>query len=134
LRIAGLPAPVQNVLLSALLPKVAEFAMAEPPAPPPPPATPANQPVSVQMLVTLASAEPAIDRRRRIAIDADRGLDALTRLNEAMLAGTPAIEQLHEVAAWSAGLDLPQSPELADILKEIDLRVRVELAKHNLVV
>lgn len=131
MRITGLSAPLQNMLLAAL-PKVAGFAVTDPPVLPSPPASPVGQPVSVEMLVTLAASEPAIDRRRRIAVVADRGLRALERLNEELLAGLPAVERLQEVAAWSGALGDPQDPALGEILKEIELRVRVELAKHDI--
>ena len=131
MRITGISAPVQNLLLVAL-PKVAEFAVTDPPVQRSPPPAPVAQPVSVEMMVTLAASEPAIDRRRRIATVADRGLRALERLNEELLAGLPAVERLQEVAAWSEALDDPQDPALGEILKEIELRVRVELAKHDI--
>ncbi len=131
MRITGLSAPVQNMLLAAL-PKVAEFAVTDPPVQQSPPPATIGQPVSVEMMVTLAASEPAIDRRRRIAIVADRGLRALERLNEELLAGLPAVERLQEVAAWTGTLDDPQDPALGEILREIELRVRVELAKHDI--
>jgi len=133
LRITANPALVANLLLTAL-PKVAEFAMAEKAPVITPPATPVAQPVSVEMLVTLATVEPTIDRRRRIAADADRGLRALERLDRALAAGLPPVERLEEVAAWSAGQHEPQDPELAAIFNEIELRVRIELAKHEFIV
>ena len=133
MRITANPALVANLLLTAL-PKVAEFAMAEKAPVITPPATPVAQPVSVEMLVTLATVEPTIDRRRRIAADADRGLRALERLDRALAAGLPPVERLEEVAAWSAGPHEPQDPELAAIFNEIELRVRIELAKHEFIV
>ncbi|MEG3144351.1 flagellar assembly protein FliX [Sphingomonas sp. RT2P30] len=132
MRITGLSAPVQNMLLAAL-PKVAEFAVSDPPVLQPPPPSPPAQPVSVEMLVTLAASEPAIDRRRRIAIVADRGLTALERLNEELLAGLPAVERLQEIAAWTGTVSDPEDPVMGAILKEIELRMRVELAKHDII-
>jgi len=133
LRITGLAPPIQKLLLTAL-PKVTAFAVAETSTPPTAPAAQGAQPVSVQMLVTLATIEPAIDRRRRIAADADRGLRALERLEATLSAGLPPLERLREVAAWSAEQRTPQDPELAAIFQDIELRVRIELAKHDFVV
>lgn len=133
MRITGVTAPLQNMLLSAL-PKVAQFAVPEAPAAQAPPMASATQPVSVEMMVALAASEPAIDRRRRVAAAADRGLAALERLDAELLAGIPAVDSLREIAAWSASLDEADDVELRELLKDIELRVRVELAKHDVVV
>ncbi|EIZ78715.1 hypothetical protein WSK_2763 [Novosphingobium sp. Rr 2-17] len=132
MRITGLTASLQNLLL-ATQPKVAAFAVAEPRVQDAAPVTPLAQPVSVEMLVTLAATELPIDRRRRAANQADRGLRALERLDAEQAAGLPAVERLQEVAAWSETLETPQDPVLAALLQEIELRVRVELAKHNII-
>ncbi|WP_404367727.1 flagellar assembly protein FliX [Sphingomonas sp. MMS24-J45] len=133
MRITANPALVATLLQTAL-PKAAGFAVAEKIAAPPAPATPVAQPVSVEMLVTLATAEPAIERRRRAAADAERGLRALESLDRALSAGLPPVERLEEVAAWAAEEHAPQEPELAALLKDIELRVRIELAKHEYIV
>lgn len=133
MRITANPALVANLLQTAL-PKAAEFAVAEKAAVLPAPATPVAQPVSVEMLVTLATAEPSIERRRRVAADAERGLRALESLDRALAAGLPPVERLEEVAAWAAEEHAPQDPELATLLKDIELRVRIELAKHEYIV
>jgi hypothetical protein len=131
LRIMPNPALVQSLLVTAL-PKVAEFAMKEPLPAPAAPVPHAAQSVSVEMLVTLATAEPAIERRRRAAVEADRGLRALERLDMALAAGLPVAEPLREVAAWSATQHAPQDAALAAIYSEIEMRVRIELAKHDI--
>lgn len=87
---------------------------------------------SVEMLVTLAAADPAIERRRRLAQDAGRGLDALDRLHKELVAGVAAPARLQEILEWSQGLETPDDPVLANLMAEIDLRVRVELAKHDM--
>jgi hypothetical protein len=94
----------------------------------------ATQPTpSVAMLVTLAAADPAIDRRRKQAAEAQRGVDALERLHREVLAGTPSVERLREIVEWSQSFEMPgDQPVLASILKDIDLRVRVELAKYDI--
>jgi hypothetical protein len=84
---------------------------------------------SVQMLVALAALDPQMERRRRMAQDAERGIDALERLHQELLAGTAPVERLREVAEWSQSFEMPDDPVLAQILSDIDLRVRVELAK-----
>jgi len=86
---------------------------------------------SVQMLVALAAADPEMDRRRRVAKDAERGIDALERLHDALRAGVAPVERLREIAEWSQSFDTPDDPALAQLLSEIDLRVRVELAKYD---
>ena len=98
--------------------------------PTPDPGT-AHPTTSVAMLVTLAAADPAIERRRKAAVQAEKGVDALDRLHREMVAGTPNVERLREIADWSQSFDVPDEPQLASILAEIDLRVRVELAKHD---
>lgn len=134
LRITGLAAPLQTMLLAAL-PKVAAAfsAAAEPQAPIAPPPAPLGQPVSVEMLVALAAAESPIDRRRRVSAQADRGLRALERLDVETAAGLPAVERLQEVAALTDTLGEAQDPALAGLLQEIELRMRVELAKHDII-
>lgn len=93
----------------------------------------ATQPVpTVAMLVTLAAADPAIERRRKLAIQAEKGVDALDRLHKEVLAGTPSVERLQEIVEWSQSFEASDEPVLAQILADIDLRVRVELAKHDI--
>lgn len=100
----------------------------------PQPAVPAPgaQPMpSVQMLVALAAGDPGVERRRKQAVDAERGVDALDRLHREVLAGTPSVERLQEIAEWSQSFATPDDPVLKGIMSEIDLRVRVELAKFD---
>jgi hypothetical protein len=126
--------PLMARSLMAALPKAASgFPVAEEEAAarPAPTQGPGNaQPTpSVAMLVTLAAADPAIERRRRQAKDAERGIDALDRLHKELAAGTPGVERLREIADWSANFETAEDPVLAQLLSDIDLRVRVELAK-----
>jgi len=133
LRITGPTTPIQNMLLAAL-PKVTEFTTAEAPAPMAAPApTAPPQPVSVEMLVALAASESPVDRRRRQVASADGALTSLERLNAALMAGLPTVERLQEVAAWTQSLDTPPDPALASLFNDIELRLRVELAKHDIV-
>ena len=102
---------------------------ASPPAAPVMAATPAT---SMAMLVALASLDPAVERRRRQAVDADRGLRLLERLRDQLSAGMATPDQLRDMRAWVDQHTTPDDPALAEILRDIDLRVRVELAKHDL--
>jgi hypothetical protein len=89
-----------------------------------------NQPVpSVAMLVTLAAADPAIERRRKQVIHAERGVDALDKLHKELATGIPSVERLREIVEWSENIEASDDPVLAGILSDIELRVRVELAK-----
>ena len=87
---------------------------------------------SVQMLVALAAADPQMERRRRIAKDAERGVAALEQLHKELLAGTAPVERLREIVEWSETFEASDDPVLAQILSDIDLRVRVELAKMDI--
>ena len=89
-------------------------------------------PLSAQMLVALAAADPQMERRRRLAKDAERGVEALDRLHKELLAGPAPVERLREIAEWSQTFEVPDDPVLAQILSDIDLRVRVELAKLDI--
>ena len=126
--------PLMARSLLAALPKAAPgFPVAEEQAaarPTPMQGAGTNQPVpSVAMLVTLAAADPAIERRRKQAVHAERGLDALDRLHKELAAGTPSVERLREIVEWSENFETSEDPVLAGILSDIEVRVRVELAK-----
>ncbi len=135
MRIEGLSTILLRGAFAALPKVVPSFPMNEdgPRAMPQPPVSgPGAPPMpSVQMLVALAAGDPGIERRRKQAVDAERGLDALDRLHREVLAGTPSVARLQEIAEWSHGFTNPDDPVLKDILSEIDLRVRVELAKFD---
>lgn len=81
------------------------------------------------MLVTLAAAEPTIERRRRIAERAEKGLSMLERLHAELVVGTPSVERLRELAEWSESFEPSEDPAIARLSREIELRVRVELTK-----
>ena len=128
--------PLMARSLLAALPKAAPgFPIAEEEAaarqmPVPMQGAATNQPVpSVAMLVTLAAADPAIERRRKQAIDAERGIAALDKLHKELATGTPSVERLREIVEWSENFEASDDPVLQSILSEIELRVRVELAK-----
>lgn len=144
MRIAALPSPVQAMMQQNLLAALgkaedafaaatsaadAQAAATMLPAAVPPAAQPAT---SVQMLVALAAAEPTAERRRKMAAAADRGLSLLERLHAELVAGVPAPERLAELLEWSENFEMPDDPQLATVAREIELRVRVEIAKHDL--
>ncbi|WP_448661368.1 flagellar assembly protein FliX [Sphingomonas sp. CJ20] len=135
MRIEGLSPILARSLLAALPKGVPSFPRTDID-----PRALANHPVSgpgappmptVEMLVALAVGDPGVERRRKQAAAAERGIDALDRLHKELVAGTPSVERLREVAEWSQSLETPDNPVLASILKDIDLRVRVELAKFD---
>lgn len=110
----------------------AGFDVADGHAAPQPGASLASPATSVEMLVALASVDPAVERRRKLAAEADRGLALLERLHEESLGGGVLPERLEQLSAWVAGFAVPDDPELASVAQDIELRVRVELAKHDL--
>lgn len=140
MRIDG-PNPLLGpALLAALAAKDGAFGAEKPLADAPPAAAPPQtagtaipQPAtSVAMLVTLAAVDQPAERRRRAIVQAERGLDALERLCDELAAGIASPERLRELADWSAGFAIPDDPALADLAREIELRVKVELARHDL--
>jgi hypothetical protein len=125
--------------LMAALPKAASGfptieSEAVPPRAPLPQGTAAAQQLnpSVAMLVTLAAADPAIERRRKQAVQAERGLDMLEGLHRELVAGVTAPARLQEIVEWAESFETPDDPALASILSDIELRVRVELAKLDM--
>jgi len=139
MRIAALPPAMQQGLLAALAKAGDEFAVASAGADTqatailPPAVPPATQPAtSVQMLVALAAAEPLPERRRKMAAPVDRGLSLLERLQAELLVGGPDPERLRELVEWSESFEAPGDPQLASLAREIEVRVRVEIAKHDL--
>ena len=136
MRVPGLPPQLVQALVAALPARPASSfapAIESERAANPPVAMPAASPAtSVQLLVALAAAEPAIERRRRIAIEAERGLRGLERLHDALLAGPLPPERIEEIAAWVEAAEAPADRELEPVFREIALRVRVELAKHEM--
>lgn len=138
MRIENLQAPLLRSLMAAL-PKVASgFSVADSEAPaaraPLPQGTSAAQALnpSVAMLVTLAAADPAIERRRKQAVDAERGVDMLDQLHRELVAGVVSPAKLQAIVEWSETFEHSDDPALAAILSDIELRVRVELAKLDL--
>ncbi len=85
---------------------------------------------SIDAIVALQAVDDPAERRRKAVRQGTEALDALDDLKIALLSGQLAPAKLTSLKAivedYSAD-DL--SPELADVLRQIDLRARVELAK-----
>ncbi len=116
--------------LAALKRKSGVFSPADPAAAAQAAPAPAQPATSVDMLVLLASQGEA-ERRRRMSAPAEQGLAALEGLQAEIEGGQPNAAKLQELAAWTQSLDRPDDPQLAQILKAIELRALVELAKHD---
>ncbi|WP_313537926.1 flagellar assembly protein FliX [Sphingomonas sp.] len=101
-------------------------------APHPQPVPGAVPATSVQMLVAIAANNPIAERRRKQARDVERGIDALDRLHKELVAGTPNVARLREIVQWSETVPTPAEPQLAALMRDIDVRVRVELAKLDI--
>ncbi|MXP10445.1 flagellar assembly protein FliX [Pseudoblastomonas halimionae] len=99
---------------------------------PPAPVQPTPPLGSVQMLVTLAAYDPDKERRRKMAEQGAEGLDELEALQVELATGGATPDRLEELAEWVAQLEQPTDPVLASIVADIELRVRVELAKFDI--
>lgn len=111
----------------AALPRLVTVA-AEPAAAAPLPLPLVQAQTSVAMLVAIAAVDPEA-RRRSATAGAAKGLRALERLHDELRVGGPAIVRLREIAAWMNDHDAPEDREAAALLREVELRVLVELAK-----
>jgi hypothetical protein len=94
------------------------------------PVRPVQPPTSVGMLVAIAAADDAAERRRRAVERGKDALDMLERLDRAP-DEADAAALLAELARRPPGGGVPDDPELARLLAEIELRVMVEMAKRT---
>lgn len=85
---------------------------------------------SLEAILALQSVEEGTDRRRRAARQGSEALDLLDDLRIAILSGQVPAQDAAKlrsvIARWDGCED---DPELAEILKQIDLRAQVEIAK-----
>jgi len=133
MRIEGLSQMMVRSLMAALPKDAPAFPLAEGEGPVRPlPTGTAPMVPNVEMLVALAANTPSVERRRQMAERAAKGLDALERLHAELLSGTPSVEALQAVVEWSQSGETPDDPVLAQLLGDIDVRVRVELAKLDI--
>lgn len=84
----------------------------------------------VGMLMALAAVEGTPQSRQRALARANRGIDALDALHRARIGGENVEEILHRLQQW---LESEAAPDraLAPLMKEIDTRIRVEIARHE---
>ena len=145
MRIDGITPLLQSMLadtrtrdgfaLPAAVASAAAAATAEAPPSTPPPVVPTSA-TSVQMMVALAAVDPVSERRRKIAVEADRGLTLLERLRDDLAHGAAPPERVQELATWVEAFVVPDdaavTPEFAKVARDLEVRVRVELAKLDL--
>ena len=85
---------------------------------------------SVDTIVALQAVEEPSDRRRKAVKTGDRILDMLDKLKIGVLSGQVSVTDLDALKTTiERQQSLESDPELNDVLKQIDLRARVELAK-----
>ena len=84
----------------------------------------------VDTIIALQAIDDPTARRRKAFTTGGRILDLLDRLKIGLLCGQVSVSDLDALKTTIAGQQsLESDPELSDILKQIDLRARVELAK-----
>lgn len=136
MRIEGLGAILPRMLVQAIGRPAPAMATLRDQTPPPDtalqPNALANSAIgSVQMLVAMSAATPTEERRRRVVQRATRGLDALAALDAATMVGAPREAVVESLADWSREFHEAGDPALDALMAEIELRVRVELAKYD---
>ena len=121
-------AALQRLALGAL-PRVMA-ATIEPVPPVPTVASQLQAQPSVAMLVAMSASDPKM-QRQRITAAANKGLRALEALHADLCIGPPSPAQLVAIAAWMTDHPVPEEPAAADLLRQVELRVLVELAKAD---
>jgi hypothetical protein len=87
----------------------------------------------IDALIALQGIEDPVERRRRAVTHGRRALDALDELKLGLLSGTLEPATLLRLKAVAADLGEGSGDERLDqVLREIDLRVAVELAKAGM--
>ena len=95
------------------------------------PATPQQNLGSLSMLVALSSLTPSDERKRTQLSQARKGLDGLDKLHREMLSGQTNKSTLSSLQEWLKEMPESDDEKLAQFFKDIELRVRVELAKFD---
>lgn len=88
-----------------------------------------NAVTSLDAILALQTDEPSAQRRARQARRGRSALDALEELEQGLLLGRAPRALRDQLLALRAGAQLTGEPGLDDVLREIDTRVEVELAK-----
>lgn len=96
-----------------------------------PSAHPAPPSTSMAMLLAVAAANPDREKRRRIAEHGQLALDQLEALDNALALGTVDETLIASLTEWAQQLGLNGPAEVAEIMGEVELRLKVELAKLN---
>ena len=84
---------------------------------------------SVQMLVAMSATTPAAERKQKAARAAAKGLDSLDKLQRALAIGRTEALPIEALRLWAEQREPSGDPELEALIDQIDLRVRVEIAK-----
>lgn len=138
MQVAGIPPLIQQTLLTVLgrvdaaSTPAGLLAVTDDAAASRAPTTAMQPSTSVQMLVALAATETDRDRRRRVARSTEQGLAALEALYQASLEAPLPLERLEALRGWAQDYAAPDEPRLLALARDIELRVRVELAKHDI--
>jgi hypothetical protein len=86
----------------------------------------------VDALLALQEVDDATARRAKMRARADKMLDELEQLRTYLLLGMIPRHKLIELARMvEEKRESVEDPQLSDLLEEVDLRVRVELAKYD---
>lgn len=85
---------------------------------------------SVEMLVMLAAAPGGLGRKAALA-EAAAGLDRLERLRGQLVRGALPAAELAALAGWAQQLGMAEDADVAGLLREVELRVLVEIAKQE---
>lgn len=86
---------------------------------------------SVAMLLALASVDDPLTSRKKLVKKGEEALSHLEQLHIRLMTGQTAVGELDALGQWLGEVETPEDPQLAAIMREIETRVRVELAKQN---
>ena len=106
-----------------------ELALAAMPTEPDAAARPATPGPSLSAFLVIAGAQMSPAMRRAAAKPVAAGLDLLAELHAEVETGAPSPAGLQALAGWARKLTPPDDPELAALLREVETRALVELAK-----